>query len=270
MSSSSRRSKNFRQAKSGAIIERGGEADVDAASAPAPSEGSSSSSSSKKKKSSKSRAERKEARKRRREEKRRLREARVQRKYAKLANDAQQTLIRSRSEATTILLEGLEESEWAIINDSISGIAHSSDNATQGGINTRKEHFSQRFCRWFELVSLTSLAALGILCFVYHAHRFQPPFEVCVCAERRLRDCSLLTDENDYLLVSGCVKWVGCGVGRNNRLEESRFPPRPTQSHTDTHTDAPVTLTHSLTHSDSLTDSLTHSLTDSLTHSLTH
>ena len=37
---------------------------------------------------------------------------------------------------------------------------------------------------------------MAMLCFAYFAYRYQPPFEVCICAERHLRNCDGLTNDN--------------------------------------------------------------------------
>ena len=120
--------------------------------------------------------------KRRRKHHNKLKRSNINKKYKKQKEAAEAVLMRSRSEATTKLLDGLDSAEWDVINDSFGGFAKSSGN--NNNVNTRKEPFPQKFCRWFELLSLTATALMGILCFAYFGFRYQPPFEVglCVCA----------------------------------------------------------------------------------------
>jgi len=139
--------------------------------------------------------------KRRRKERRKLKRSNKNRQYAKMAGSAQAALERSRSEATTILLEGLEPTEWDLINDSISGVVP--NDKADGGLTSRKEPLQQKFCRLFELASLNLLALIGIMSFAYFSYRYVAPYEVCVCAERRLRDCDGLTDTDAQLCLSG-------------------------------------------------------------------
>ena len=113
-------------------------------------------------------AEKKRQRKERRRRKRKSRKV----KHARIAETAEATLMRSRSEATTILLEGLETSEWDLINNSIGGFVAAP--GERDNVSKRKEPRAQAFCRWFELVSLTALAVMGILSFAYFGFRCVP------------------------------------------------------------------------------------------------
>lgn len=150
-----------------------------------------------------------------RKERRKMKRSKTKLKYERLADNAKASLLRSRSEATTLLLEGLESSEWDLINDSISGFVPASQD--NNGLYTRKEPFNQKFCRWFELVSLTALSVMAILSFAYFGYRYQPPYEVCICADRRLRDCSLI-DPSATEAVAACL--VGASV---DSLDEALF-----------------------------------------------
>ena len=150
-----------------------------------------------------------------RKERRKVKRSKTKLKYERLADNAKASLLRSRSEATTILLEGLESSEWDLINDSINGFVPPS--RENNGLLTRSEPFNQKFCRWFELVSLTALSVMAVLSFAYFGYRYQPPYEVCVCADRRLRDCSLI-DPSASEAVAACL--VGASI---DTLDETLF-----------------------------------------------
>jgi hypothetical protein len=48
-----------------------------------------------------------------------------------------------------------------------------------------------------------AVVGLSVCLSVFWAFRYQPPFEICVCAERHMRDCTGLIDDELKSCVAG-------------------------------------------------------------------